>query len=321
MIWHHLAAIIIACVLDLLIGDPKHWPHPVKWIGALIAFLDQHLNQDRYRKAKGALLVVTVVTAVFVPSILIIYTAYDWNIIFGIVLEAFLIVPTIAQKSLREAALDVYKPLQNNDLSLARKRLSWIVGRDTDKLDEGNVVRGAVETVAENTSDGISAPLFWALIGGAPFALAYRAVNTCDSMVGYRNEQYYEFGWASARFDDVLNWIPARLTGMLMLLVHQPKHDTKKEAWNVFRRDALKHNSPNSGWGESAVAALLGVQLGGMNTYQGVPSEAPLIGNANVPLERHHIVDAVSIMQRTIFAFIMSLVIGGVIIEFTITWF
>ena len=130
---------------------------------------------------------------------------------------------TIAYKGLKEAALEVYHPLQKNDMNEARRKLSYIVGRDTEKLDESEIVRGTVETVAENTSDGVTAPLFWALIGGAPFALLYRAINTCDSMVGYKNDRYLDFGWASARMDDIVNWIPSRLTGFIMLLTNRPQ--------------------------------------------------------------------------------------------------
>src|SRR5699024_4768470 len=144
----------------------------------------------------------------------------------------------------------------------ARQKLSFIVGRDTEELSEEEIVRGTVEMVAENTSDGITTPLFWSLIGGAPLAFVYRAVNTCDSMVGYQNDRYEQFGYFPAKLDDVLNWLPARLTAVVMMLVKRPMEITRKKAWAILFRDARKHKSPNSGWGEAAVAALLGIQLG-----------------------------------------------------------
>lgn len=149
-------------------------------------------------------------------------------------------------------------PLAKGDMEEARVKLSYIVGRDTERLDEPGIVRAAVETVAENTSDGITAPLFWALIGGAPLALIYRAINTCDSMVGHTNDRYLDFGWASAKVDDIANWIPSRLTSVCIMLTQKPEHSTYEEAWGILLRDAPKHPSPNSGWGEGAVRPLWG---------------------------------------------------------------
>ena len=159
-----------------------------------------------------------VLLAVFVTYMCLLpWLAYQIHPFVGIIVESILISTTIAHKSLKDAALEVYDPLQKEDYTEARLKLSYIVGRDTEQLDESEIVRGTVETVAENTSDGVTAPMFWAWIGGAPFALLYRAINTCDSMVGYKNEKYSDFGWASASMDDVVNWIPSRLTGFIML--------------------------------------------------------------------------------------------------------
>jgi adenosylcobinamide-phosphate synthase len=239
----------------------------------------------------------------------------------GIMTEAVLISTTIAQKSLKQAALSVYDPLVSNDMDEARHKLSWIVGRDTEQLEESEIVRAAVETVAENTSDGITAPLFWALIGGAPLALIYRAINTCDSMVGYKNEKYLEFGWASARLDDVANWIPSRITSMCMLLSKRPLFMTRAEAWKLVRRDARKHPSPNSGWGEAAVAAILGVQLGGVNYYKGIISKRATMGDALIKLEKTHILAVNKIVTATVPLFIILLWLGGMLYEMAITWF
>jgi len=182
----HLIAITIAIVIDLIIGDPPSWPHPVKWIGTLIAWLDKRLNLGRNRKRKGIMMLILVLLAVFVPVLFVSWVAYQIHPLVGIIVEGFLMATSIAHKSLKDAALEVYDPLQKEDYRNARLKLSYIVGRDTEQLGESEIVRGTVETVAENTSDGVTAPMLWAWIGGAPFALLYRAINTCDSMVGYK---------------------------------------------------------------------------------------------------------------------------------------
>jgi adenosylcobinamide-phosphate synthase len=321
MILEHLFALTIAFVLDRIVGDPLSWPHPVKWIGALISMLDKRYNQGSNRKWKGLMMLFIVLLAVCVPAFLISTFAYQMHPLVGIIVEGILIFTTIAQKSLKEAALEVYHPLQKNDFDEARRKLSYIVGRDTEQLGESEIVRGTVETVAENTSDGVTAPLFWALIGGAPFALLYRAINTCDSMVGYKNDRYLDFGWASARMDDVVNWIPSRLTGFIMLLANQPKQIETKTAWRILFRDAKKHPSPNSGWCEAAAAALLGVQLGGVNTYKGIVPNRALMGDSLDPLERNDIVKMNTILSQTTFFFLLILWLGGVLIDMAITWF
>jgi len=255
-------------------------------------------------------LIVTAITAAF----------YLIHPVLGILAEGFLIATTIAQKSLKEAALEVYHPLKKGDLKEARMKLSYIVGRDTEKLDEQEVVRGTVETVAENTTDGVTAPLFWALIGGAPLAMVYRAINTCDSMVGNMSERYREFGWASAKLDDVVNWIPSRITGVLMILSNKPEKSSYRAVWTLLFRDAKRHPSPNSGWGEAAVAAILGIQLGGINFYKGVISNRAKMGDPIVPLVMGHILKTNQILTRTVFLFLITLWIGGVLLEMAISW-
>ncbi|MGE6754475.1 adenosylcobinamide-phosphate synthase CbiB [Rossellomorea sp. NPDC071047] len=317
---HHLFAITIAYLLDLWIGDPPHWPHPVKWMGKAISFLDRRLNEGGFLKRKGIAMVSILVVAVFILTSFLIWASYSMNTILGILVEAIVIMTTISQKSLKLAALEVFQPLEENDLKTAREKLSYIVGRDTENLNESEIVRGTVETVAENTSDGITAPLFWALIGGAPLAIVYRCVNTCDSMVGYKNKRYIDFGWASAKLDDVLNWIPSRITGFILFFCIRPEYFTFKEGFRILLKDAKKHPSPNSGWGETAVAASLGVQLGGLNTYKGMVSHREKMGRKVFELERNHIPATISRMQKACFIFIMMLWIGGVLVEITRTW-
>lgn len=320
MITFHLFAITFACILDRIIGDPENWPHPVRWIGSLIYKLEKSWNKGTSRRAKGIGMLLTVLLIVGGISFLIVRLFYWIHPLAGIVAEGILISTAIAQKSLKEAALSVYAPLEKGDIEEARQKLSYIVGRDTDKLEEPEIVRGAIETVAENTSDGITAPLFWALIGGAPLALMYRAINTCDSIVGYRNEKYQEFGWASARLDDAVNWIPSRITSICMLVSSQPEYMNVREAWKIVWRDAKKHPSPNSGWGEAAVAAILGLQLGGINYYKGIVSNRAKMGDPLVHLEKSHILKANTIVARTVPIFLLLLWLGGMLIEMACTW-
>jgi adenosylcobinamide-phosphate synthase len=272
------------------------------------------------KKVKGTIMLILVIVLVGIPSLLIVWAGYQLHPLAGVFIEGVLISTTIARKNLNEAALEVYDPLAAGDLAVARMKLSYIVGRDTDHLDEGEVVRGAVETVAENTSDGVTSPLFWALIGGAPFALIYRAINTCDSMVGNKSERHRQFGWASARLDDVMNWIPSRITGVSMLVFNIPERVSYRSAWKILFRDAKKHPSPNSGWGEAAVAAILGVQLGGINYYKGQISNRAKMGEPLCCLSKQHIIDTNEILNRTTRAFILFLWVGGMLIELAYTW-
>lgn len=215
----HIIAIAIGLILDRIIGDPPSWPHPVKFIGKLITKLTGWLNKGRARKAKGVLLVIIVVGITFFATLAILIGAYSVHIWVGIAVESILIASGLAQKSLKVAAMDVYKPLVAKDLPSARQKLSWIVGRDTEKLNEQEITRGVVETVSENISDGITAPLFYAFVfAGAPGLWLYKAINTLDSMVGYKNEKYSEFGYAAAKLDDIANYIPSRLTGYIIML-------------------------------------------------------------------------------------------------------
>ncbi|MDQ1003184.1 adenosylcobinamide-phosphate synthase [Neobacillus niacini] len=321
MIIYHLAAITVAYFIDKVVGDPPHWPHPVRWIGTMISFFETRLNHGKNTRLKGIAMLLFVLLIVLFIVMLIVVISYRVHPIAGIVVESMIIATTIAQRSLKEASLNVYVPLEKGDLADARIKLSYIVGRDTVTLNESEIARGAIETVAENTSDGVTAPLFWALIGGAPLAMVYRATNTCDSMVGYRNERFKDFGWASAKWDDVMNWIPSRITGIIMLIGTKPFRIKYPRAWKILFRDAKKHPSPNSGWGEAAVAAILGIQLGGINYYKGIVSNRAKMGDPLVPIQANHILSANKILDRTVFLFLLLLWIGGMMVEFAFTWF
>jgi adenosylcobinamide-phosphate synthase len=320
MLVYHLISITIAYIIDLVVGDPPDWPHPVKWIGSMIGFFEKRWNRGDRKRLKGAFMLLVVLLTVLLLVALIVLIGYKIHPLLGILAESFIISATIAQKSLKQASLEVYQPLKEGDLKAAREKLSYIVGRDTDKLNEGEIARGVIETVAENTSDGVTAPLFWALLGGAPLAMVYRATNTCDSMVGYINERYKEFGWASAKWDDVLNWIPSRLTGIIMLLGNKPKKTSFQEAWTILFRDAKKHPSPNSGWGEAAVAAILGIQLGGINYYKGMVSNRAKMGEPIQRIQFEQIHAANVILSRTVSLFLLFLWAGGMTLEMAITW-
>ncbi|ULT58782.1 adenosylcobinamide-phosphate synthase CbiB [Neobacillus drentensis] len=321
MIVYHLISITIAYLIDMVVGDPPHWPHPVKWMGRMIAFFEKRWNIGERKRMKGAFMLLIVLVAVFAFVFLLIFIGYKLHPALGIILESIIISTTIAQKSLKQASVEVYGPLKEGDLITARLKLSYIVGRDTDRLEEGEIARGAIETVAENTSDGVTAPLFWALVGGAPLAMVYRATNTCDSMVGYKNERYKEFGWASAKWDDVMNWIPSRLTGIIMMLGNRPRKTSYQKAWTILFRDAKKHPSPNSGWGEAAVASILGIQLGGINYYKGLISNRAKMGDPIEPIQLEQIKAANAILSKTVFLFILFLWAGGMCLEMAITWF
>ncbi|ANA79145.1 cobalamin biosynthesis protein CobD [Paenibacillus glucanolyticus] len=282
-----------AVLLDLLIGDPRWLPHPVIGMGKVIrrveGWIRHRATTAQGLKRAGILLPVIVAGGSFVLTwllLLLCAAIHPW-LAWGA--EIVLIATTIAVKGLRDAGLEVYSHLCSGNLAKARYSLSMVVGRDTDHLDEPEVVRGTVETVAENIVDAVIAPLLFALIGGAPLAMAYRAVNTLDSMVGYKNEKYESLGWASARLDDIANWIPARLTAGLLTVVAAMFSLQWKQAIAMVKRDARKHPSPNSGFPESAVAGALGIRLGGENSYQGVISFRAYMGDPERALHAEHI--------------------------------
>ncbi|OLN23659.1 cobalamin biosynthesis protein CobD [Domibacillus antri] len=314
----HALAICAALILDRLIGDPRNWPHPVKWFGLLIALLDRKWNKGTHRFEKGTAMLIVVLVVTAAASMGVLQIASLVHPAVAVIIESIFIWASIAPRSLKEAGMDVYHPLMEDDMAEARRKLSWIVGRDTDHLDEAEITRGAVETVAENTSDGVIAPLFWAMIGGGPAALLYRAVNTCDSMVGYRNDKYEFFGKASAKLDDIVNYIPARLTALLLIAAAEEPPDIRRYAWKILLRDAKKHPSPNSGWCEAAVAGLLQIELGGLNTYKGIVSDRARMGDPIKERRADHILEAARLMERATYLFVLLFLIGVFVYEFAI---
>jgi len=285
MLHRDTAIVLAAVVLDLVLGDPRALPHPVVAIGRMISFLESPLRRIFLNaRLAGVALLVTTVGVTYAGTALLVKAAFAISPVAGAVAGLYLAWVSLAARSLHLESGKVAKALERGDLPGARTALSCIVGRETAELDEPGVVRGAVETVAENTGDGVIAPLFYLMLGGPPLAMAYKAVNTLDSMVGYKNERYLDFGWASARFDDLANYLPARLTGVLMVLAAPICALSGSGAWRIMRRDCRNHSSPNSGFPEAAAAGALGVRLGGANRYFGRVVEKPTIGDAAAPL-------------------------------------
>jgi adenosylcobinamide-phosphate synthase len=275
-------AVLIGFILDQVIGDPRSWPHPVVGIGKIIAVLERHLNlgSPKARRRRGVLLTVLVVGGSYMLTWAAVWGANALHPLVGLGVNTYLIFTTLAGKSLLDAGQSVLLPLKHGDLSMARQRLSWLVSRDTGNLSEGEIVRGTVETLAENFVDGILSPLFYAALGGAPLVMAFKAVSTLDSMIGYRNERYEEFGWFSARLDDWANYAPARLSVPILLLAGRFWRMPVGHAYRMWKRDASGHPSPNGGNPESVVAGLLGVRLGGINIYHGQPHHRAEMGDA-----------------------------------------
>ena len=290
--------LIGAVALDLMVGDPRWIPHPICGIGKLISAEEKLLRRlfpNRLRLA-GKLLAVSVPLLSFAITALVVWGLALIHPLLGFAAQLILGSLTLAAKSLKTESMKVYDRLQAEDLQGARYAVSMIVGRDTQALDAAGVTKAAVETVAENTSDGIIAPLCYFAIGGAPLAMCYKAVNTLDSMVGYKNDKYLEFGRASAKLDDVVNFLPARLAGLLMVASAFVTGMDGKNAWRIFCRDRFNHASPNSAQTESACAGALQVQLAGNAYYFGKLYEKPTIGDPIRPVESEDIVRANRLM-------------------------
>ncbi|MBI5417578.1 cobalamin biosynthesis protein CobD [Candidatus Poribacteria bacterium] len=304
-----------AFTLDLILGDPGWLPHPVRGIGWLITKLEPHFRElIKNIRLAGVLFWVVIISIVWGLTYFIIKEISFINENAGSVFSILFIYTTIAIKDLKDESMMVYYALENNDIESARKNLSYIVGRDTHNLDEKEIIRAAVETIAENSVDGIISPLFYAFIGGAPLALAYKAINTLDSMVGYKNEKYISFGWASARLDDLFNYIPSRISAMLIPIASWMIGKDGKSAWRIALRDGDKNPSPNSGIPEAAVAGALGIQLGGLNYYNNMASLKPYIGNKIYPLERKYIKESIEI----IYIFSTLFIIVGIFLSYLI---
>ncbi|WP_122641220.1 adenosylcobinamide-phosphate synthase CbiB [Romboutsia sp. Marseille-P6047] len=298
----NILSIYIGYIIDLIVGDPYSFPHPVRYIGNLIKFIEKRIRKiaktDRDIKIGGFVLWFFTVIPVYIITYLIIKIS-SFNIYIYLFVNSLIIYTTLATKCLKDEAVKIYKVLKTGDIEKSRIQLSYIVGRDTEHLGEGEIIRATVETVAENTVDGIIAPMFYAFIGGAPLAMAYKAINTLDSTVGYKNEKYLHLGFASARIDDIANYIPARISVLLMSIGSLLLGYNFKSCAKIAIRDRKNHKSPNCAYSEGAVAGALGIQLGGTNIYFGQEVYKPTIGDKDREIEIEDIVKTNKIMYAT----------------------
>ncbi len=315
-----ILAVVLGFVLDLLIGDPHWLYHPIRLVGALISALEKLLRGVFPKNKNGEL-----TAGVFLLALTAgITTGCAWGLLYlagrihpwvRFVLETVMCYQLLATKALKDETMKVYTALSQGDLKQARYAVSMVVGRDTEVLDETGVTKAAVETVAENASDGVIAPLLFLAIGGAPLGFFYKAVNTMDSMVGYKNDKYLYFGRAAARFDDVLNYIPARLSGALMSAAASFCGLDAGNAWKIFLRDRRNHSSPNSAHTEAAAAGALHIQLAGNAYYFGKLYEKPTIGDPDRPVEYEDIRRVNRLLYATaVLTLIVFMVVKGVVL-------
>ena len=314
--------IIFGFIIDLFLGDPYELPHPVRLIGTLIARLEMTVRKwfAGNLKTGGIILSIIVLTASTAVPLAILFAFYKINLWLGIAAESVMCYYLIAPKCLRYESMKVYHSINENDIEKARKAVSMIVGRDTEKLDETGIIKAAVETVAENTSDGVTAPLMYISVGGAALGFFYKAANTMDSMIGYKNEKFADIGKFAAKLDDFLNFIPSRLTALIMIFSAYLLKFNGRNAFKIWRRDRRKHASPNSAQTESVCAGALEIQLAGDAYYFGELHKKEYIGDNIRPVENEDIRRANRLMYCTsvivlIFSTAVRALILGVILQ------
>jgi len=314
---YHIIAFLIGYILDLIVGDPMNFPHPIRLIGTLIGKLDKALNKRRARMLDGVLLCIIVVLTTAFAATFVIVVSYKVHVAIGIAVEAILTCYILAARSLQVESMKVYKNLKSGTLEEARYAVSMIVGRDTDVLDQEGVTKAAVETVAENTSDGVIAPMLYTALGGPILGFIYKAVNTMDSMVGYHNEKYEYFGKAAARLDDIFNYIPSRLSAVFMILASYicGKDYSGREAVRIYKRDRNVTKSPNAGQTESVCAGALGIRLAGNAYYFGRLVEKPYIGDEGRRIEAEDIKRSCKLMYVTeLITVLVSVLFMGIVL-------
>lgn len=291
--------IVLAVALDFIIGDPYWFPHPIIYIGKLISFLDKKFRaiakDEKALKLCGGIIVIIVASISFLMPFALLRISKPFPLIYHI-LNIIIIWTTLAARCLHKEAGKIYDALKNNDIEDARLKLSYIVGRDTKNLSENEIIRADVETVAENTSDGVIAPLLFAMVGGAPLAMLYKGINTMDSMLGYMNEKYKFIGYFPAKTDDLFNLIPARISGVLISLISPIVGGNILESLKIMFRDRRNHKSPNCAYPEAAAAGAMRVQLGGTNSYFGELMYKPTIGDKKEELKPIHIIQSIKLM-------------------------
>lgn len=309
-----MISIYAAVLLDALFGDPYWFPHPVRLIGMYIKTFETWTRSiaksPKALKAAGILLTLSTVILSYGFTYVILRLAAGISTVLYLTLNIIFMYTCLAPRCLSGEAIKIYNQLVKGDIAEARKQTSMIVGRDTDSLGEQEITRAVVETVSENTSDGVIAPLIYMAIGGAPLALAYKAINTLDSMVGYKNDKYLHFGWCSAKLDDFANYLPSRLTGILISIAALLMRLDFANSINTLKKDSRKHSSPNSGYPEAAAAGALGIKLGGTNLYFGKPVFKPTIGESKRGIEKQDIKRVILLMLG---AYGIALVLIGII--------
>ena len=316
----HITALVFTFVLDAMIGDPRWLPHPIRWIGKAIAYGEARLRQSTTLTMsdfwRGAVLVMLVVLGTYLLTALSLYflTKLSWWI--GATVTILLGSFCLARRDLKEHGQAVSDALIKRDIVSARAMLARMVSRETSELSEPEVIRGTIESVAENSSDGVIAPLFYMAIGGVPLAMAYKAVNTLDSMIGYRTEQYEQFGKVAARLDDVANFFPSRLSALALIGAAWVGRQSgrlydEKAAWRITRRDGRKHDSPNAGYPEAAMAGALGVQLGGPSRYFGETVDKPILGDEENSLQGEHIAQSLHLLDLASIVTLLTLLIAN----------
>ena len=293
-----------AFFLDALIGDPPSLPHPIRWMGRAIEQSEPFWRRTvASERLAGLLFAASLILGCWLLALLVTGLAWKVHSLLGFVVETVLLFYCLSAKSLRQAALEIDRLLAAGEVDRARAQVRMIVGRDVDRYEADDIARATVETVAENVVDGVLSPLFFAALGGAPLALAYKMVNTLDSMVGYKNPRYLLFGRAAARIDDVANFLPARLAvPLIALAAHRVEGASPALALQTARREGKNHSSPNAGYPEAAFAGALGVRLNGPNVYHGVLVDKPYLGAAFGPVTRAHIARACRLMSLTALA-------------------
>jgi adenosylcobinamide-phosphate synthase len=310
-----LAAVLVGFVLDLIFGDPAWMPHPIRLIGLMIEKGEKFLRKFTGKNHKGQY-VAGMILSIF---IILFSFAFSWFLIFlaakinwglGVLVEAIMCYQIFAVKSLKVESMKVYKMLALKDIIGARRMLSYIVGRDTENLNEEQIVKATVETVAENTADGVIGPLFFMLIGGAPLGFLYKAINTLDSMIGYKNDKYLYFGKFAAKLDDLANLAPSRLAAYLMIIASSICKYDMKGAYKIYKRDKYNHSSPNSGHTEAVCAGALGIQLGGSNFYFGKIVEKKTIGD---PTRMISSMDIINVNKLLYWTSILGITLGTLI--------
>jgi adenosylcobinamide-phosphate synthase len=312
--YHIILSLVVGYLLDLLIGDPRGLYHFVQFEGKLITIFDKLLNRHPekkgYSRFAGLILWILSVGLTFLPITALLFLGYRINPYLGFCIEVFFIYQCLATHSLKKESMYVYHALSDDDIELARVKLSYIVGRDTANLDEEGIIKADIETIAENTSDGVISPLFYIALFGVYGGVLCKCINTLDSMVGYRNEKYQYFGTFSARMDDIIQFIPARLTALLMMIASLFLNYDTKNAFKIFKRDRYKHSSMNSAQSESTAAGALDIQLAGDAIYGGIVKKKPFMGDPIKTIDKNDIVRANRLLYMTSFlAFLIIVVI------------